>query len=297
MSIDIIGVAIAGIITTGIAVKAIIDNDKKDILLEKKHIELTDTQNKLIVLNEDLNFSQKKTIKNLEEQTSLQKNIQNKSDEIISLNTKLNEKSDKVSFEIQQQAQLIDKLRNENTKLNQILQHRTVEIYNQLTGGESYLSIKFLSDDKIIYRLVAFIQDKEFDSIGINALKNVSFNIFIDGKFADGAENKDYKTNEEIRLTTTRNSTGIYVLPSDKDYISFGFRFFTINKKYAQLITFKKFTDKKWYMHIKQYEDIYGHLLRSEKYWDDYPESLKKMFIQADIDVKKTFEISGEVRF
>lgn len=52
---------------------------------------------------------------------------------------------------LEKQANLIDKLRSENTHLNEKLQEKTLDIYNNLTGGDAYCEISIsVFDDPIV---------------------------------------------------------------------------------------------------------------------------------------------------
>lgn len=230
------------------------------------------------------------TIKTVTNNLELTQNIDTTTLKLKEQNTLLNDK-------ILNNQHTIDKLRAENITLHERVAHISNNIYNTINGGDSYLSSIIFPNGDGTYRLSAFIEDKEYQSKGIYPLKNVSFNIFIDGQLADGVENKDYNINEEIRLTSVRNPQGIYSLPQNKNFISFGLKIFATNNKYVQLITFKKFTDNKWYMHILQFNDQWGKIVRSDKYWDNYPEELKKMYPEADVNAKKALSESVEVRF
>ncbi len=215
------------------------------------------------------------------------------SDDVQILKQRLNEQNKQLNSS---QA-TIDKLRSENITLHEKVAYISNNIYNNVTGGDSYLSAILFNNSDGSYRLSAFIEGKDYNSEGKFPLRNTSLNLFIDGNLFDAAENKDYKTNEELRLTTNRNPMGLYYLPNDKNYISYGLKIFATNSKYVQLITFKKYKDNKWYMHIIQYNDQYGKSIRCNKYWDNYPEDLKEMYKQADLDGKKIFSESVEIRF
>ena len=153
MITEILLVTLAGILTTGIAIKAVNDNKKKDNELDKKHKELVLAQNK--------------TISNLEEQKDLQKDLQKKSNEIISLNEKLNESSEEVSGKITEQASLIDKLRMENTDLYSKLANSQNLIFRNTERSLEPLSITNISTTLTF----------DFNDPNIATVKNHLFNI------------------------------------------------------------------------------------------------------------------------
>lgn len=240
------------------------------------------------------------TILNLEKSVETIKTVTNNLELTQNIDTttlKLKEQNTLLNDKILNNQHTIDKLRTENITLHEKIAHISNNIYNTINGGDSYLSSIIFPNEDGTYRLCAFIEDKDYNSRALYPLKNVSFNIFINGQLADGAENKDYNINEEIRLTSARNPQGIYNLPQNQNFISFGLKIFATNNKYVQLITFKKFTDDKWYMHILQFNDQWGKNVRSDKYWDNYPEDLKKMYPEADVNARKALSESGQVRF
>lgn len=282
---SLVGLLISGFAISGKLFQDIKGSKKQQDILDTTIVTLDKTRQALETATNNFALSQK-----IDTTTSYTNELSKLAILNISLLKIQNDKIVELNKEIDKNLSLVQVINETQTK-------KLEDIKGNVTGGESYLSAIFLNNGDGSYRLIAFIQDNEYESQGIYPLSNLSLNIYVDGHLEDASESKNYNTNEEIRLTTNRNLAGIYRLPTNKDYISFGIKIFSNNKKYVQLITFKKFTDNIWYMHIKQFHDQWGHAIRSDKYWDNYPEKLKHMFPQADIDAKNTFSESGEVRF
>ena len=262
---SLVGLLISGFAISGKLFQDIKGSKKQQDILDTTIATLNTTRQALETATNNFALSQK-----IDTITSYTNELSKLTITNISLLKTQNDKIVELNEEIDKNLTLVKVINETQTK-------QLEELNGNVTGGDSYFSL-FMFPQGNQLRLSGVIGGELEGSIGKYPIDNLSLTTWRNGELISVIEPQNYNSDQDYSL-------GNYYLPINENFVTFSFRIFSKNRNYNQYIIFKKYTNNKWYYHLVQLYDIYGFKLRANTYEGSYPEELKQMYKQADMDI------------
>lgn len=244
------------------------------------------------ILNNTINNLAKsaETIKSVVENLSITNVIRTNTEKIDSTTTQsneLNKLADKnIELLREQQKKLLELnavIDNNLSHIKEINEQQTKKIEyikSNVTGGDSYLSTliyQYRNKPNLLY-FHCGVEGAKPHSPGKYPLTDVSIELY-----------RYYNGHYELLRKQTPQTCGInidydlgdIVFNPISNFEYYQIRIFTPKRNYWQHMFLKKHLDGIWYTHFIQDNEIYGRNIRSNEFFDGYPEALKNSYPTA----------------